>query len=148
MTIDYVAGFFDGEGSITISGSRVRTSTPQTNKEVLEKIRDYVGVGSVYKLTKRQKHWKDAWVYSTTNNNDTMEFLTKLYPHLILKQARAIEGIEVLKQYLNKKKDFEYRKSLVAKMVEEGKSYRYIGRELNMNRQTVCNIMKKVRGVA
>lgn len=148
MNIDYVAGFFDGEGSITINRNRVRTSTPQTNKEVLERIRDYIGVGSVYALTKRKEHWKEAWVYSTTSNSDSLELLTKLYPHLILKQRRAIEAIEVLKEYFDKKADFEKRKVRAAEMVAEGKSYRYIAKELNINRQTVCNVIKKVRGVA
>jgi len=42
MNWDYLAGFLDGEGSIIIKPPRVRLYISNTNKEVLEKIRDFV----------------------------------------------------------------------------------------------------------
>ncbi|HPA25214.1 MAG TPA: LAGLIDADG family homing endonuclease [bacterium] len=48
MTWNYVAGFFDGEGSITKNGSGFRITIVQTNKEVLEEIKKFIQLGGCY----------------------------------------------------------------------------------------------------
>ncbi len=64
MTREYVAGFFDGEGSPAKSGNGFRISIPQTNLEVVGAIKAFSGVGTICIPIKRQSHWKDSWIFS------------------------------------------------------------------------------------
>ncbi len=49
MNWDYVAGFFDGEGSVSIRSNRSsQLRLVNTDKAVMEAIRDFVGFGTIY----------------------------------------------------------------------------------------------------
>jgi len=49
MNWDYIAGFFDGEGSAIIRRNRnVEISFANTNKAVLQQIREFVGFGNIH----------------------------------------------------------------------------------------------------
>lgn len=54
MTWEYIAGFFDGEGSICHNGKGYRVTIVQTNQEVLDDIVQFSGVGSVIKNHKEK----------------------------------------------------------------------------------------------
>ena len=144
MTIEYIAGFFDGEGTIQITGNRVRLSLPQTHEGVLIQVKDYFETGTVSKLKKRQDHWKEAWCYYVTSNEACLEVLTRLYPHLIVKQDKAIEALKVLVEYVKGKEQWSKKVDQAVLLVKEGKSYREAQRETGVSRQTICNILKTV----
>ncbi len=70
MDWNYIAGFFDGEGSILKHDpTNYRISIPQTNEEVLQKIKTFSNMGNIFKTRKRKEHWKDSWVYSVANDS-------------------------------------------------------------------------------
>lgn len=51
---DWVSGFFDGEGSISLEFPlRARISFAQGNLELLEKLKEYLGFGHIYKRKAR-----------------------------------------------------------------------------------------------
>ena len=58
MNWSYIAGFFDGEGSVAHNGKGFRITIAQTDLEILNLIKDFTGVGHVIEVTKRKKHWK------------------------------------------------------------------------------------------
>lgn len=155
MNIEYIAGFFDGEGSVANSRKngidRYLISIPQTNLQILEEIRIFLGVGSVYSIKKRKEHWKDAWVYRTTNRMDTLTVLRKIVDSLIIKKSIALTAINYLENYKRKrlhlkKVDINFEKK-VLNLIEQGDSYRKIGKDLNISRQTVYKIKKKSENV-
>ncbi len=134
----YIAGFFDGEGSITHnSGIGFRVSIPQTNEQVLNEIRDFTRLGSVIKITKRQPHWKDCWVYAIANKKDVLHFLNKITPYLIVKKGLSLKVIAELKQQLIdieiKKKIHDKRKHEAKLLRLKGWDYRKIGKELKID---------------
>jgi hypothetical protein len=51
ISIEYVAGFFDGEGSVALDkrsgGDYVRLSMSNTNRKALENIRRFIGTGTI-----------------------------------------------------------------------------------------------------
>lgn len=152
MTIEYIAGFIDGEGSIIINERRkiVRITIPQTNKEVLEKIKNFFGVGGVCNITKRKKHWKDAWLYYSGSDKASFIILNKLKGFLQLPDK--IEKLERALKILEQKKSLEYirieKNKEAVKLVQSGLSYRQVQKITGVNRQTICNEIKKVRGSA
>ena len=71
----YIAGLFDGEGSVDFKRRKEKRGNVQnilmriemTDESVLRWVDETLGVGTVRKRNRspsRKAHWKDAWVYS------------------------------------------------------------------------------------
>ena len=101
MNWDYIAGFVDGEGSIVKRKKGYNLLISQTNAEVLENIRDFVGSGYVYALAKRKRHWRDAWLYSAGGYKETHFMLTHIVDKLIVKKEEALAAINELEVRLS-----------------------------------------------
>lgn len=96
ITIEYLAGFVDGEGCISVTKpspnhknhGTIRLQLSNTNYDVLSAIqREY---GGHLKVSKRQstKHkaaWQLVWYAK-----EAIPLLQKLQPHLMVKQKQAI----------------------------------------------------------
>jgi len=137
MNWSYIAGFFDGEGSVTHNGKGYRITVPQTNEDVLNKIRDFTGVGHVIKLRKREIHWKDSWLYYIANKKDVCRFLNKAGPYLVVKQKKALLAIKHLKKELvimkERKRIYGMRKKQAKELRLKGLDYRTIGKKLKID---------------
>ncbi len=134
MTWEYIAGFFDGEGTISRNTSGFRISMPQTNQEVLEKIRHFSGLGNICKVTKRKSHWKDSWTYYITKQKNVLIFLKGISPHLVLKKDLADNTIPELKLIVNKQKlkilKHENRRKKALILRSKGLAYWRIGEKM------------------
>lgn len=137
MTWDYIAGFFDGEGSITWNGKGYRISIAQTNKRVFDKILCGIGFGLILKVKKRRSHWKQSWVYYIAKQEDVLKFLQECYPHLIVKKSLAEKTMKEL--YISIKAA-KARKKLRGERIKQashlrsgGLTYREIGKQLNID---------------
>lgn len=137
MQWEYIAGFFDGEGSILFNGKRFRITMAQTNHEVLEQIRVYAGFGNIFKAYKKKAHWKDCWIYFVARQEDVYTFLAKVSPFLIVKRALAARTIPRLKKVIVNKHQRSrlsmFRKREVKKLRKNGLTYREIGKELSID---------------
>jgi hypothetical protein len=137
MDWKYIAGFFDGEGSITHNGSGYRITIPQTNFSVLNQIANSVGAGHVMRVNKRQKHWRQSWTYFISTQADVSRFLKKIYPYLIVKRSRAREVLKTIQPIIEtqRQRNLHARllKSSARKLRQSGLSYRTIGRRLGID---------------
>ncbi|OGZ68861.1 MAG: hypothetical protein A3D35_03065 [Candidatus Staskawiczbacteria bacterium RIFCSPHIGHO2_02_FULL_34_9] len=137
MNWSYIAGFFDGEGSISPNGGGFRVSIPQTNKKVLEEILHFTKVGFVINVKKRQAHWKDSWVYYIASKKDVYYFLSKTMPFLIVKKENTLNAMHILKNQIyimEKKIEIHNKRKREAKIMKlKGLSYRQIGKELKID---------------
>lgn len=150
MTWDYMAGFFDGEGSVCHNGKGYRITIAQTNEDVLKDIVSFSGVGSVVKVTKRKKHWKDSWVYYIANQKDVHFFLGNILPFLVVKK-KHVEGVIVfLIRYLKEKELHEQlvkeKVNHAIKMRAKKRPYREIGEKVGLDWSYVRRILMK-RGI-
>lgn len=137
MNWNYIAGFFDGEGSLTRYKNGFRIFITQTNKEILKSIQSFSKVGNIFEVTKRKPHWKDCWMLSITNHKDAHYFLEKISSRLVIKRELADEARRIIK---NNIVEMERKKTLVIKRKEKAKelrkrglSYRQIGKELGID---------------
>ncbi|MEK7506786.1 MAG: LAGLIDADG family homing endonuclease [Patescibacteria group bacterium] len=137
MNWAYIAGFFDGEGSITRHTKGYRITIAQTNFEVLEKIRKFASAGSIIEPKKRKKHWKDSWVYYIASQRQICDFLNKILIYLIVKKEKvelALPVIEFLvaRQLLREKTRTDRIKHIKSLRIK-GLTYRAIGKELRID---------------
>jgi len=89
MTWDYVAGFFDGEGSATILTRRLCLSMSNTDLAALEAIRDFIGCGSIRQLTLRNRpaHHKPCFILEVGRVADLARVVPELLPRSIVKRS-------------------------------------------------------------
>ncbi len=150
MDWNYIAGFFDGEGSICHNGKGYRITIAQTNYPVLAGIVTFSGVGGVIKVTKRKKHWKDSWVYYIASQKDVYFFLQNIKPLLIVKRELAERVFVFLAKYLKEKKlhekIMEEKVAIAEKMRVKEYTYREIGKKINLDWSYVRRILMK-RGI-
>jgi len=137
MDWKYVAGFFDGEGTITKAEKRYRIYVTQTSREVLDSICQLADVGSVKPIKKRKSHWQNAWVYYITDKHKIRYFLRQVYPYLVVKKQLASKALEDIDEKItNDYRRTEIKKSRIQKITSlraQGLSYRAIGKEMNID---------------
>jgi len=93
MTLEYVAGFVDGEGCIgfTRTGGKrryvPRISITNTNLEILYNLQSQFG-GCISRLSHRKINWKQGY-HLTLTSRQAITFITRIEPFLQLKREQA-----------------------------------------------------------
>ncbi|MFZ5845058.1 MAG: LAGLIDADG family homing endonuclease, partial [Patescibacteria group bacterium] len=124
MDWKYIAGFFDGEGSICHNGKGYRITISQTNKGVLNAIYLFIGKGQVIKVTKRKEHWKESWIYYIAKQEDVFYFLKKIENLIIVKSKQTNFTLKKLKLVLKTQRERRLKR---IKMIKESKVLRKRG---------------------
>lgn len=106
VSIEYIAGFFDGEGFCTISkasakshsGSRywLVASIANTHKGVMDEIQRTIGYGNVI-FHKGDKGWKNHYRL-TFYSAKALDFIRLIYPYTIVKKPE----IELAVKYMDR----------------------------------------------
>ena len=150
MDWKYIAGFFDGEGSISHNGRGYRITIPQTNLEVLEIIKDFCGFGGTISVTKRKSHWKDSWIFYVASQREVYNFLSHIFPYLIVKKRITDNAISDLTHYINEKDSYDKKRGVMfdraAKLRLKGMSYRKVAKKIGVDWGYLRRILLK-RGI-
>jgi hypothetical protein len=101
LSDDYIAGFFDGEGSfgfhLTGKASKDRNSEEvrayisvgSIDKYILELIREHFGFGSIYSSVRAKRNWKPCYAYRVDSYRAIKRILEKIVPKLVIKKKQA-----------------------------------------------------------
>ena len=100
----YIAGLFDGEGSIDFKKRKTKRGNEQsilmriemTDESVLNWVQETLGVGTVRKRNRSpsiKPHWKDRWVYSV-RFRDALYVCKLLWPYAIVKLHKIEQIID------------------------------------------------------
>jgi len=146
VSIEYLAGFIDGEGCLFISKKgklyAPRIKIVNTNKRILLLIKNLMG-GYISKWTPKNKRCKTIYDLEINDLNSIHDFLNKIKNHLIIKKPQA----ELLGRYVKSRLGREskgYTKkeiTMILKMQnlnKRGVAYR-IGGGNGTNKQTGTN---------
>lgn len=103
--IIYLAGFFDGEGSISIrrrldreKSLDIRIGITQSfprGRLLLKEIQYSLGVGHVYHKEKTKR----GWHFVVTKIDDCRELLLLIVPFLKIKRSEALTAIEIINKW-------------------------------------------------
>ena len=89
MTPQYIAGFFDGEGSIcfaTRKKGKVYIDLYQKPREVLDLIQEFLGYGSIC-MYRRGSHQ-----LRISGRANVRRFISMIYPHSVVKKKQLEVG--------------------------------------------------------
>lgn len=129
VEIGYVAGFLDGEGTITLmkrdgryhaanytdrSYYEPRVAFCNTNKDSLLKIKDIIKTGRVICEHTRHEKYNHLLMYSLTlgDFHGIIDTLTLCLPHLVIKQKQA----QVMLDFCNLRLEKHARANLIPKL--------------------------------
>ena len=99
MNDDYLAGFVDGEGCLTLTyladrhAYRAYVSVSNTDETIIRKIRDYLNCGHVVRLPRHGNH-RDAWQWTLMSKKHIVPLLERLIPKLYVKKQQAMLVME------------------------------------------------------
>ena len=97
----YFAGIIDGEGCIAYEKTKKDYWIPSiavemSDKDVIDRLKDFFGKGSVVYIKPRQKHHKDTWRWRIRGKG-AVDIYFKIYNYLSDRRKNKIT--EVLKRY-------------------------------------------------
>lgn len=137
MDWSYIAGFFDGEGSLNHKKNLYRVCITQTDFDVLKAIQEFSLVGYVVVITKRKSHWKDAWLYYIASQKDVYLFLKNIQDKLYVKKElvrTCLPKIEKNIENIQRKKALHVHRTIEAvRLRKKGFTYRAIGKQLQID---------------
>ncbi len=148
MNWSYVAGFFDGEGSVRLTQRKVILTIANTNKHVLDEITKFVGYGKVYsdRRKKIKPKWNRAYVYAIQRYRGAFEFLNHILSYLYVKRKVVKLILRELKIRIEKfERETEFRQHVrrkIRKMIKQGHSYRETAKKLRVGRGRVWYAIK------
>jgi hypothetical protein len=130
MNWDYVAGFFDGEGSLTFirkrRGHALRWQVANTNHEVLTRMQSFLGCGHIYTKQVDARMTKPLYNLSVFKLRDVSEILKHLSNRCVVKQQVVRDTIRRMETESGK----NHRISLV-KPEEAAILYEELGRRIS-----------------
>lgn len=92
----YIAGFFDGEGNLNVSFLKPKTyqltiRIYSTNREILEKINDFVKIGHIYKKNRKEKRdLSICYEFVIFKKKDCLSFLKNIFPYSNIKKEQIM----------------------------------------------------------
>ena len=100
--IAWAAGLFEGEGCIYIIKHRKKSATlrlTSTDKDVVERFAQIVGVGNVLLETaSRKSHWKPLYLWNISKREEVRRILVSFMPYLgERRKEKAIEALNVMR---------------------------------------------------
>jgi len=99
---NFIAGFVAGEGTFTHSGDKkvFRLHLAQDDKEILEKIKDYLGVGNIYEREAREENWKKEVIYSVQSKAENWKVIVPFFEKTSLRNTHKEKQFEEWKKDL------------------------------------------------
>ena len=110
MAIDwgYVAGYFDGEGSIRVKHYSIELVFANTNSDSLREIQRHIGGGYIRSRTrsKTKPHWKQLHTLEISDHYLAERVLENIKPFCIIKAAPVAKALDFIhsKQWRNHKR--------------------------------------------
>jgi hypothetical protein len=138
--VAYAAGILDGEGCFRTStdGHSPRVQVSMTDLDVLQRLQDTFGCGTIRPLSKRKAHWKDAWVWRCSGN-DAARVMIAILPYVSARREQKMDEImETWRIHMEKVKDQKEKFRLAAQeYLDSSDSLRTVARRHGVSYETV-----------
>ena len=129
MNWPYVAGFFDGEGSVVFTGDTCKITMSQNSRDVLEKIQAFLldnGLSHCWIVTTPPRPWQrmpnTKYDLSFSNADNVRLFFNGVLPYCIVKRDKILEAIPRL-SWNSQRRPTEEQYALATRLLKNGTPY-------------------------
>lgn len=151
MDWNYIAGFFDGEGSVilhVVNKNRTRCTLTVTNTHYksLDTMKRFTGIGNIYKTKKQRSYYKKAWVWCISKKTDVLLMIKRIKFRCIIKKYALIRAEKVIRCQKHKitYNDTKIKKIILAEASRPVTlSHRDIAKKVGLTFMSVWRCMKK-----
>lgn len=93
--IVWLAGLFDGEGTVQIASNyQIIVSIKMNHKPTIERILEVVGFGYIRRINEPRNNRKIAWRYEITRRDDASRLLSLISPYCVTKKTEVDLAVE------------------------------------------------------
>lgn len=99
MNWNYIAGFFDADGSITYENrgkGHWELKFTNTDKKILQKIKNFIKAGKVYRHHRKRPYGKPCYDLRIARHLAVLRICTELLPRCHVKKERVKEAMKVI----------------------------------------------------
>jgi len=142
----YVAGFFDGEGSISYAKGKkfaIEICIANTNREVIELLHKCLGLGYIDVQVPKKPNWSTKYSFRIRNLEEVEKFLTLIADKVVVKKEKVREALAKIKEYKELVLKYEKMKQEIAELYRQGVPINEIASRFNISRQRVCQIARE-----
>ena len=147
VTIEWVAGLFEGEGTInnTKPNYYLMIAIQMTDKDILDRLYNKYG-GSLCSCKKQQVHHKDAWRWQLSGQK-AANLLNEMLPLLGNRRTlRAQEAMELWNKHRErqskKKKGTNEKRSKIKMLGQQGLTHQSIADKVGVERSYVSHTLR------
>lgn len=95
----WLAGFWEGEGSLEASDKHSRISIAQTDPTPLHFIQRKIGSGQVrISEWRRKPHYKDKWIWEINRRPDIIKVVILIIPYLKFRRKKVVDKLFILQR--------------------------------------------------
>ena len=162
ITWQYIAGFFDGEGTIFYTNSWAKNRndgkrTIKCKRLVVSVVQGLPQKKVILEIGKFLKKQKIGFTFVKTIKyipylrldigirGNQIYFLEKILPYIIVKKKKAIEGLKFLKSRKNKGVFTQREIEIIFKMKKEKKSYKEIGEIIKRHPGNIAHCVNNIK---
>lgn len=141
----WAAGLIEGEGSFVLRGTTPSVRVTSTDFDVLERLQRGLG-GNIWPITKRQKHWKNAWLWDVSGRS-AIDCINNIHPYLLSRRKGQAEdvrsGWRKIEAARAKKVEERYaRQGRMLQLRGQGLTHREIADKVGVDRSTVSKLLR------
>lgn len=140
----YLAGFFDGEGSVYFRKgcATVRVSLCNTNREVMKAIHQRLSFGDLV-LHRARLPRRERWDIQFLNLALNKRFLNLVKGKVTVKREKVETALQRIADYARKKEIVRERWGEMRRLYEQGLSQREIANRLGVSYQYVNDVIRE-----
>jgi len=145
---EYIAGFFDGEGTIGhTSRYAYKVSFSQSTMPVLEAIKEFLGGYSIYTwcatYKNKNRKYNESYQLQFSASSGVKLFLEGILPYTIVKRMEVLEALNTIKD-VRPRVDYDKLKPAIKSLLDAGLNGKEIMRLLRVGRNTINKVKKNV----
>lgn len=137
----WLAGFFDGEGTVYLGKAGITVSVANTNRDVIESIARWMGVGTIEVRPPQKAGWNQTYIWRVRNYIDARMVLLTIRPYLTIKAADADRAISRIADFVARRRAAADRNDEILRLVAAGRTHKSIGERFGISRTSVTQVV-------
>jgi hypothetical protein len=147
----YIAGFFDGEGCVVNAKKNIHLTSSQAGdigKELLDKLKNDTGMGTVYKIRKIIESHQQGYVWTISKRQEIRKFINNVLPYSFIKKEKMLLLLKTIGERNDETQWTEEENNFIRKNFLT-ESFRDISEELKRSHKSIrsrASFLKLRRG--